>query len=87
MTKKRLCIGCKREEAEEEIRYCVECRMDKEIDGVLELLQMNYPKAADWNCVEKSDEQYAEILDKNDRRIGWLSERALTSLYNHVEVY
>jgi len=85
-TSMKKCAECRLDEREDEGRYCTDCRMEKEIEGVRELLKMFYPKAEDWNCVEKSPKHYAEILDKRGKRIAWISERALTDLYNRVEV-
>lgn len=60
--------------------------MERQIEAIQGYLRETWPTAADWNVLdEATDERYAEVLDKDDKVLGYLSERQLTAYWNRAE--
>lgn len=60
---------------------------DEQIALVVEQMKVKFPTAVDWNVINDgdNDDEYAEILDENDNRLGTISERQLTRYWNNIE--
>lgn len=54
----------------------------REVNGVIRLMKQQFPGCADWNVNNKGK---VEILDKNDKVIGHITEEQLTKFWNRVE--
>lgn len=62
--------------------------IERRIKRVIKLMARDFAGAVDYTLIDDgaSDANYAEILDKNDKRIGVISERRLTGYMNDAEV-
>lgn len=58
-------------------------RLDREHKRAIKLLlQLGFTGATDYNVLDDDDDiRYAEVLDKQDKRIGLLSRQVFESLY------
>jgi hypothetical protein len=61
-----------------------ERRLEREIKQVRAMMAAEFPGAVDWNVIDESLEQYAEVLDVNDKRLAVISEAKLTSYWNDL---
>lgn len=63
-------------------------RMDKELQEVIEVMKMDYPKCVDYNAMGKTDkdgEDLFELLDAKDKRIAVITGSQVTRYWNIME--
>jgi hypothetical protein len=65
-------------ESDPESGLCTDCRMEGELEKVVEVLRQDYPEAADYNVV---DDDHVEILDEADHVLVVLNHRQMEAYW------